>query len=88
MEINQVDNKLKQIISEISKIKTSINENTSMVEDLGFDSFEIMHLIVLIEENFSFEFLEEDLDLSNIDVYSDLLEHVINSINRVEGVSI
>ena len=45
---------LKQIIAEVMKVDPrEIEEDTTLVEDLGADSLDIMRIIINIEERFS-----------------------------------
>lgn len=45
---------LKQIIAEVMKVDPrEIDEETTLVEDLGADSLDIMRIIINIEERFS-----------------------------------
>ena len=45
---------LKQIIAEVMKVDPrEIEEDTTLIEDLGADSLDIMRIIINIEERFS-----------------------------------
>ena len=52
--------KLKEIISRVHPNIdiSSINEDTRLIEDLGFDSLSIMMMSMEIEDAFSFRFTE------------------------------
>ena len=45
---------LRQIIAEVMKVDPrEIDEDTTLIEDLGADSLDIMRIIINIEERFS-----------------------------------
>ncbi len=48
---------LRQIIAEVMKVDPrEIDEDTTLIEDLGADSLDIMRIIINIEERFSLKF--------------------------------
>ena len=58
-----------------------IGDNTKIIEDLGFDSVSIMNLILELEKEFDFDFLEND---NIIDIFSSirsLQEYIESRIN-------
>lgn len=58
-----------------------IGDNTKIIEDLGFDSVSIMNLIIELEKEFDFDFLEND---NIIDIFSSirsLQEYIESRIN-------
>lgn len=52
--------KLKSILSKVlpDVDMSSVNENTRLAEDLGFDSLALMMMSMEIEDSFDFKFLE------------------------------
>lgn len=64
---------LKSLIMEVDEGTESekIDENTDLIEDLGFDSLQVMKLIVYIEEKFNIEIM--DIDFENIAKVSELI---------------
>lgn len=67
---------LKKIIIQISGILSNvdINEETNLINDLGFESIMIMELIIKIEETFLFEFSDEEMDIEKIMIVGNLVE--------------
>ncbi len=57
-----------KLISEATKIDTAkINMETSFVDDLNFDSLDIVELMMKMEDEFSIEIPEEDAEgLKNV----------------------
>lgn len=76
-----VQEKLKEIIAEMATRGVDIakiNDQTVLTSDLGFDSVQIVQLIVELESQFEFEFEDEDLDIAKLTVYRNLYK-IINS---------
>lgn len=68
MEIKEIENK---IVENIRKRKTlSISDDElKTCEDLtslGFDSIDLMHNVISLEEEFSCDFCEADLEFDNV----------------------
>lgn len=55
-----------------------INITSNLINDLGFDSLQLMQLVALIEEKFDMMFSENDF---NVDILSSV-ECLLNVINR------
>lgn len=74
MDINK---NLKAVIKDVSirdiDIKDITNE-TVLTSDLGFDSVQIISLIVELESNFDIEIEDDDLDIEKLTVYKSLLD--------------
>ena len=70
-----IKDKLKKIIAEIATAKTSINEindETVLTDDLGFDSIQMVSLIVEIESTFGITMEDDDLDIEKLNVFKHL----------------
>lgn len=74
--INKFDKKLKEIIVECKDgiDITKIDEQIDLVRDFGFDSINIIQLIVQIESEFDIEIGDEDLILARLSPYKNLVE--------------
>ncbi|KFN11286.1 acyl carrier protein [Paenibacillus macerans] len=71
----KLDEKLKKIIESLSirkKILTNITDESDLLNNLGFDSLSIIHLIARIEEEFNIEFSNEELVFENFRSYADV----------------
>ncbi len=77
--MNGVDEKLKEIIVRcgVGIEKEKINLKTNLINDLGFESVNIVELVVDIETEFDVEIEDEYLDPSIIAEYDKLLEMVL-----------
>ena len=53
-----------------------IGDDTKIIEDLGFDSVSIMNLMVEIEKEFEFEFLENDNIIEIFSSIKNLQEYI------------
>lgn len=76
--MKSVDNIIYDLIKDCSSIiyeNEEITDNTSLVEDLGFDSVTIMQLVIEIEEKFNIRF-DEDTDFKNLNYVNELIEIV------------
>ena len=83
--MNVVSENLKKVISEIVKLSINsdkINETTNLLSDLGFDSIQIVQLIVEVEEQFGIEISDDDLDIANLSIYGKLLAMIEEKVNR------
>ncbi|AAM67894.1 acyl carrier protein [Buchnera aphidicola] len=64
--MNNVEKKIKKIISKILNIKVEkILNNASFLDDLSADSLDIVELIMAIEEEFDIEISDEDAEKLN-----------------------
>lgn len=54
------------IVADIATDKTTpITEHTSIIDELGFDSVNVVELISRLEDRFQISLHDEDLDLAN-----------------------
>jgi acyl carrier protein len=59
----QNENQIIQIVSDKSGVDTSeINLNSSLADDLGLDSLDVLEIIMQMENVFNCSLREEDLD--------------------------
>lgn len=81
----EIKEKLKKIIVDIASIAvgiSEINDNTILTKDLGFDSVQIISLIVEIESQFDIEIEDEDLDIEKLTVFKTLTDMIVNKIQE------
>lgn len=81
----EIKEKLKKIIVDIASIAvgiSEINDNTILTKDLGFDSVQIISLIVEIESQFDIEIEDEDLDIEKLTVFKTLTDMTVNKIQE------
>lgn len=79
----EIKEKLKKIIVDIAPTVveiSEINDNTVLTKDLGFDSVQIISLIVEIESQFDIEIEDEDLDIEKLTVLKTLTDMVVNKL--------
>lgn len=79
-----IDEKLKKIITDSASQEigiSTINENTILTSDLGFDSVQIIGMIIELESQFQIEIDDEDLDIETITVYKSLYDMVNQKVN-------
>lgn len=60
----------------------NIHENTSLINDVGLDSIQILELVVAIENKFKFSINTNELSIDIFDCFSDLLAYVEANINH------
>lgn len=77
--MNEIEVKLKKIIVEcgVGIEKEQINEHTNLIDDLGFESVNLVELIVDIETEFDIEIGDEYLNMTTLSKYDKLLEMVV-----------
>lgn len=74
-----IERKLKELIVDITTEEVdnnSIDTNTDLINDLGFDSIEIIELIVEIENEFKIEIDDDDINMNILTTYSELLSMI------------
>jgi len=63
MEVNQVENRVKEIITEQLGVSSEdLKMNASFIEDLGADSLDIVELVMAMEQEFETEIPDEDAE--------------------------
>lgn len=72
---NNIDAKLKRIVIKLadSLVKSEeVNDNSHLISDFGYDSIQIIQLVVEIEKEFKMEFDDEDLTNETFLTYGSL----------------
>ena len=83
------DELLKTLVCEMSRIsihKEQITNKTRFVEDLGFDSLEMIQMLVMIEQDLGITFNGDDLMLENMEDYgalSSIIKQKLQIINTI-----
>jgi acyl carrier protein len=67
----EIEQKINNTVLDLSMV-TSVESNSSLRDDLGFDSLRMVELMVELEEEFNIEFDESDLDPQMLNKVSDL----------------
>lgn len=81
------DTRLKKIIMKNSRKENfkndiiDINEDSSLTSDFGFDSVQIIEMIVDLEAEFNTTIDDEDIDLEVLTKYGTLKELILKKIN-------
>lgn len=68
---------LKEIIVEISEVevkKTSINEDSDLIDDFGFDSMNMISVVLEIENHFGVTIEEEQLDFEILRIVGNIIK--------------
>ena len=77
--------KLKDIIAKVATKPVEhemINDRTILTSDLGFDSIQIISLIIEIETEFEIDIEDEDLEIEKLTVYSSLYDMIERKLNK------
>ena len=70
-----LEEKVKKIIADtLSKGESEIKAESSLTEDLGADSLEIVELAMAMEEEFSIEIPDEDIE--KIATVKDIIDYI------------
>lgn len=83
--VSEVSEKIKMII--ISKGKkevdaNSIEEQTNLIDDLGFDSVQMIEFIVSLEESFGVSLDDADVDLDVLSKYGVVVKMIEKKIAK------
>lgn len=80
----EVQEKLQQLVREFAteNSDTKTLEGKNLVDDLGYDSFSLMQLIIEIEETFGIS-MDEDVLIDSFDNFDSLLESVYKLVKGV-----
>ncbi len=71
------------VLSHHDNKEIKVEDDTNLIDDLGYDSVSVMCVIGEIEEHYGFEFEFEDLNKEDFLVYGTLVNIVSNKINRL-----
>lgn len=79
MDDNQIIEKLKEIIKpfleyEDDEVFKNLNADTNLMEELAFDSVDLIEIVIEIEE--AFEIKIEDAEIQNIKTVRDIVEMI------------
>ena len=76
--LNEIDSKLRNIISKKTKLKIPIEQiqDTDNLFFMGMDSAGSVEVVIAIEEEFGFEFLDTDLSMQNIGSIARLTSYI------------
>lgn len=82
--MKNIKDEIKDIIEEVNdkKIVNEINDNTSLIDDLEFDSFLLMKLIVELEDHFKIEINDSEYILDSISSFENLVRYIENKLIR------
>ena len=72
---------IKDIVTEDIDVNV-INDDTVLTDDLGFDSVQIISLIVELESQFNIEIEDNDLDIEKITVFESLNNMLATKLNE------
>lgn len=72
--------KVKQIIAEqLNVSESTIDENTSFVDDLGADSLDVFQIIMALEEEFEMEISNEEAE--KLSTVGDVITYIKNNLS-------
>lgn len=77
-----VKREVELIIGEILGVSVSIENDANLMYDYNMDSLQVMNTVVKIEDKFNFEFELEDLNIDDLIVFSKIVEHVNDILER------
>ncbi|MBO7679585.1 MAG: acyl carrier protein [Thermoguttaceae bacterium] len=81
MDRNEIKTKVIDIIADqLGADRATITESTDIANDLGADSLDIAELIIVFEENFDIDIVEEDAQ--NISTVGQVIDNIQKSLNK------
>lgn len=72
--IQDVESRVKQVISNLLQVQPDMASDASFIEDLGADSLDIVEMIMALEEHFNLSIPEEDAE--KIQTVQDAINYV------------
>ena len=80
--MSNVDLELQKIILSLTINRTGFEftVQTDLIDDLGFDSLQLISMVVLIEEHFDFVFPDDFLSLENLRNYKEIVNILSGSL--------
>lgn len=84
--MNNYIDKLDKVIVELNgKINPiDLNDNTDLIDDLDFDSINIISLVICLEKELEIEIPDEFLLLENLRSYAKVKEMIISRVSSVK----
>jgi len=80
-EMNTVEERLRKVLSKELKVDSSqIKENSSLADDLGVDSADMVDLLFAIEDEFKIEISDEEVE--GYQVFGDIVKRIEE---KIEG---
>lgn len=76
-DILELENKVKAIVAKNSNENIAIehiNEKIRLIEDLGYDSIQLITMIVDLETDFNIMFEDEDLEVDKLNKVNNLID--------------
>jgi acyl carrier protein len=61
-----INERINNIIAEVSPIGGKLNEKSKLKQDLGIDSLKLVEMLIALEGEFSIEFALSDLDVNKL----------------------
>ena len=85
MNRNSIIEKLKDILKDnqflaLKSLIDTIDDETSLINDLALDSIQILELLVSIEEKFNFSCNSSELNLDIFDRFGSLVDFIENKL--------
>lgn len=69
--------KVIEIISEFTEVKAEdMNKDTKLIADLGFNSFDVVNIVVEFEDEFDIEIPDEDI--RELQTIGDIVKYIEN----------
>ena len=77
-----IKHEVELIIGEILGSAISIEDDANLMYDYNMDSLQVMNVVVKLEDKFDIEFELEDLNIEDLIIFSKIVEHVSNMLER------
>ncbi|MCP4153817.1 MAG: acyl carrier protein [bacterium] len=62
--------------------ETDLKEETSLINDIGLDSIQILELIVAIENKFKFSIDTDEINIEIFDRFADLVDFIEENVKK------
>jgi acyl carrier protein len=79
-ELNSVEERLKKVLAKELKIDTSqIKNDSSLADDLGVDSADMVDLLFAIEDEFDIEISDDEVE--EYQIFNDIVSRIKEKVN-------
>lgn len=76
MDNQELSTKLKNLLSEVTGIEREAINDDSLLSDLGIDSLDIVEFVLVLEDEFEVEIIDEDLENNFHGKFGDVVKYM------------
>lgn len=80
-----IDRELKKLLLSNAKNKhliRNITDKSDLIRDFGYDSIQMLNLLIKIENSFNIEFEDEELSTNGLTIYHSLFNCIVRKLKK------